>query len=439
MISREELYGLVWSKPMSKVAAQFQVSGSYMARVCTILNVPRPERGYWAKLTVGKAPPREPLPQALPGDQLHWIKDRELPPPPKPRRPPEHRARVKVRIPKNRMHSLVRGAKQQFENSRPVDEGAYLKPRKRLLVDVTASKGCLGKALDFANELFNAFEAVGYRVVIAPSDEPLSRAIIDERKLRNAERNPDVQNAPWSPARPTVVYVGGVAIGLAIIEMSEEVLRRKARGRNSREINFIAPTRARPSGRLRLVVYSPYRSVDWSTDWQETNKASLRSAVKSIVKSVDDAAVDLVAKFEEADRLAEIARQERLAAEENRRREEDQRRVERSVRDSREQLDQIIQQWSDVLTIERFLAAIEQRAAALPATERASVLQRLQLAREYLGTQDPLDFFLSWKTPSERYPPLYTCSGTAPRSATDSAAIDQPAGTDLQKNPAQSN
>jgi hypothetical protein len=143
VISREELYGLVWSKPMSKVAAQFQVSGSYMARVCTLLNVPRPERGYWAKLTVGKAPPREPLPQALPGDQLHWIKVRELPPPPKPRRQPEYRARVKLRIPKNRMYSLVRGAKQHFENSRPVDEGAYLKPRKRLLVDVTASKGCL--------------------------------------------------------------------------------------------------------------------------------------------------------------------------------------------------------------------------------------------------------------------------------------------------------
>jgi hypothetical protein len=33
MISREELYELVWSKPMTKVAEQFKVSGSYMARV----------------------------------------------------------------------------------------------------------------------------------------------------------------------------------------------------------------------------------------------------------------------------------------------------------------------------------------------------------------------------------------------------------------------
>ena len=64
MISRDELYRLVWSKPMTQVAEQFAVSGTYMARVCALLNVPRPERGYWAKLAVGKVPAPEPLPEA---------------------------------------------------------------------------------------------------------------------------------------------------------------------------------------------------------------------------------------------------------------------------------------------------------------------------------------------------------------------------------------
>jgi hypothetical protein len=45
MITREQLYELVWSKPMTKVAEELQVSGSYMARVCSVLNVPRPDRG----------------------------------------------------------------------------------------------------------------------------------------------------------------------------------------------------------------------------------------------------------------------------------------------------------------------------------------------------------------------------------------------------------
>lgn len=45
-VSREALYEIVWDAPMLKVAARFGVSSSYMARVCTLLNVPRPERGY---------------------------------------------------------------------------------------------------------------------------------------------------------------------------------------------------------------------------------------------------------------------------------------------------------------------------------------------------------------------------------------------------------
>jgi DNA-binding winged helix-turn-helix (wHTH) protein len=35
VVSREELYELVWSVPMVKVAEKFNVSGSYMARVCS--------------------------------------------------------------------------------------------------------------------------------------------------------------------------------------------------------------------------------------------------------------------------------------------------------------------------------------------------------------------------------------------------------------------
>jgi len=62
-LTRETLYNLVWSEPMLKVAARFGVSSSYMARVCTMLDVPRPERGYWAKLAFDKAKPKPPLPE----------------------------------------------------------------------------------------------------------------------------------------------------------------------------------------------------------------------------------------------------------------------------------------------------------------------------------------------------------------------------------------
>jgi hypothetical protein len=54
----------------------------------------------------------------------------------------------------HKVHGLVGGAKSHFEKGRPVDEGAYLKPYKKLLVDVTASLTNLDKALGLANDLF---------------------------------------------------------------------------------------------------------------------------------------------------------------------------------------------------------------------------------------------------------------------------------------------
>lgn len=53
---REELHKLVWAKPMIEVvAAQFDAPTSYLARVCTDRRVPRPGRGYWAKIEAGAA------------------------------------------------------------------------------------------------------------------------------------------------------------------------------------------------------------------------------------------------------------------------------------------------------------------------------------------------------------------------------------------------
>jgi hypothetical protein len=126
------------------------------------------------------------------------------------------------------------------------------------------------------------------------------------------------------------------------------------------------------------------------------------------VKAIKNAAVELVDKLQEADRQAEIERLAWLAEEEKRRQEEDHRRVQQSIKDSQSQLVEIIQAWSDVMNLERFFQEANGRALCLPAHARDAVLERLKLAREFAGTQNPLDFFLGWKTPIERYQPLST-------------------------------
>ena len=436
MISRDELYVLVWSKPMTKVAEQFGVSGSYLARICTLVNVPRPERGYWAKAAVNKAPPQTPLPPPQPGDPQHWSKEGEQAPVARPRTPPRHNPKKKVQIAFNQVHGVIRGAKSHFENGRKVEEGAYLKPYKRLLVDVTASKEHLDKALTLANDLFNALESVDHRVVIAPANAGLRRRRIEERETAAKSRDDWQYSGLWSPDRPTVVYIGTVSIGLAIVEMSENVMLRYVHGKYIRESEYVPPrsrhyvdhtwttTRDLPSGRMRIVAYSPYGEVHWSTQWQETKSAPLGSQIRTIVEAIEAMAPDLVAKLAEADRHAKIRHQEWLAAEERRNREADRRRVEKSITDSETELHQIIEQWSNVVGIERFLSGVEQKAHSLPDIDRLYILERLALARSVLGTQDPLDFFRNWKTPRERYKPQY--ENNEPGAEALDAMTDQP-------------
>jgi hypothetical protein len=58
-LSREDLYELVWSKPMTELAQDFGLSDVALAKRCRKLGVPIPGRGYWARVAAGQTP-RQP-------------------------------------------------------------------------------------------------------------------------------------------------------------------------------------------------------------------------------------------------------------------------------------------------------------------------------------------------------------------------------------------
>src|SRR5438045_1446917 len=59
--TREELYDLVWSEPMTKAAQRFGMSDVGLKKICVKNSVPVPARGYWRRLEVGKGTRRPPL------------------------------------------------------------------------------------------------------------------------------------------------------------------------------------------------------------------------------------------------------------------------------------------------------------------------------------------------------------------------------------------
>ncbi len=58
-LSREDLYELVWSKPVTELAKDFGLSDVALAKRCRKLGVPVPGRGYWARVEAGQTP-RQP-------------------------------------------------------------------------------------------------------------------------------------------------------------------------------------------------------------------------------------------------------------------------------------------------------------------------------------------------------------------------------------------
>jgi hypothetical protein len=416
VITREALYALVWSEPMLKVAAKFSVSSSYMARVCTSLNVPRPERGYWAKLAVGKALPKPPLPDARPGDELVWPRngqhvevDWPLP------RPPSMplKRRIRTSIPRSGQHPLIEGVKTHFEEGRiPSYSSGYIKPYKKILVDLVVSRTGLDKALSFANQLFWQLEEQGYRVIIAPSVESFKRAEVDEHEIPVKNRG---YSDLWSPWRCTIVYVGTVAVGLTIIEMSEETEVRYIDGQYIREHDYVPVKKGKyilnhgwttkkdfPTGRLCLQAYSPYPRAKWIKRWQESKNRDLNSQIKTIRKELEQKVADIARLVKEGEHQATKEREEWKAQQEQWQREEEKRRVAEALKESKKELHQIIDNWAEANRIEQFFQDTERRAVSLGEDEKFKVLERLKIARALIGSTDALARFMEWKSPDER-------------------------------------
>lgn len=67
IVSREQLYALVWETPMSRLSDHFGLSGNGLAKICRRLEVPYPPRGWWAKKAAGHKVRQAPLPKPQPG------------------------------------------------------------------------------------------------------------------------------------------------------------------------------------------------------------------------------------------------------------------------------------------------------------------------------------------------------------------------------------
>lgn len=412
-VSRETLYTQVWAMPMTTLGKEYGVSSSYLARICTRLNVPRPERGYWAKLAVGKTIEQPVLPVARPEDELEWCKEgvsqkirKSLPV------APSKKLRKTARTsPRLSLHRLINGAKAHFVVGRKSDEG-YLKPNKKLLADLRVTAESLDSVLNVANQLFLGMEEYGCRVRIASQHERFQRAMVDEREKSNNQQRYENH---WSPWRITVVDVGTVAIGLMLFETSEEV-EMERRGGKLVPVGKIkcshrsrhdygrswTTTRDIPTGRFCLQAYSPYFGTTWERQWKVPKNEKLARWISMVIRELEGQAKTISDLVREAEQKRELERQRWEAEYQKWEQEEEQRRQDKALADSHDDLLKVIDDWAKIKNIEHFFNEVEKAIMNMDGERRKTLCERLAMARHMVGEGDALESLKAWRTPSER-------------------------------------
>jgi hypothetical protein len=361
-ITREALYKLVWEKPGTVLAKELGISDVGLAKICKKLRVPRPPRGYWQLINVGRKPRIPPLPLARKGEPTLALFS--------PQRPraelcPEDSAvleRIRTEnLPINRIavspdlrgaHSLVRNAKKLLETGHADPYGrmhaqwsAGIKPK---CLDVRVSKKTLLRALRIMDALLKAFETRGLEIEV---DEQKTQCLIDGERVK--------------------FYLW-------------EMVKRSERERNKEQ-------RERPSTFERWV-FTPTGELVFVLDeycldrknWKDKKQSPLEDRLNDIMVGMITAAEIIRIK----NLQYEQERQRRLEAERQREEVERQRRLEAECR---HELDAMVALWMKSFNLRQFVVECE-KALSPDAKQPSdgSEVAWLAWAYSYADQIDPL-------------------------------------------------
>lgn len=428
-LKRSELYSRVCNAPLSKLAPELGLTGTALAAVCRRHQIPYPGSGYWTRKSLGLPAELPALPDGL--DDI--IEIMAVTPKPRKQKAPEANTRLErrsdARTRRLEHHPLLFGAEEHLRKSRAAKDGEFLRPYKRILPDVISSEAGLLRALSIANDLYVALEWQGYRVHIAPAGEGHRRISVQEQEVERKDRKYGRYSSGsiWGPDRPTIFHIDTVPIGLVITEMTERVTMRYINGDYHREDSKLVRSmkawqlthswtteQDMPSGRFRIIAYSPKNGVDWSLSWQDTETEPLAKAIPKIVETIRASRDKLQTLMAAEDEAEARRKKEREDEWERYLRREDGRKVAQAIKDSQQQLAEIIESWGKAIVVERFFSDVEQRLEAVDEALRQHLEERLKLARQMMGSIDPLDFMANWQAPDDRYRSKYDESPQPP-------------------------
>jgi hypothetical protein len=411
---REELYHLVWREPAERIAALYGISTDLLAKKCSEMRIPRPLAGYWKALAKGVAPAIPELP-ALKKDKVvkslvnsnspMQLSTIALP------KPVLSVTRKQAPVTENG-YGLIIDLKTYLPVSSVTEDG-YYKPTKKKLLDLNVSDTGFDSAIEFLSRFFDALGNKGYRVTLDVPRERLHRADIDinEDSKEGGHRWDNL----WRPYTPSIICIGDMYFAFNLAEMTEYVPAKKVknrylrdeqmgrwvRGRNSEPFLHVSK-HTLPTGRFLLQLYSPYTSAKWLLQFRQTKQCGLISQIPKMISAMQQAVPLILKQLEKA----------RIEAEEWRIQRDGEQTIylekkrielpEEARSASRTELKSIMAQWIEDKQLEQFFHEAELDAAMLDEQQKIQVIERLQLARQFLSEDTTIERLLKWKTPEER-------------------------------------
>lgn len=415
-LRREELYELVWSKPMVEVAQDFGISDVGLAKRCRRLSIPVPGRGYWARVEAGQKPVRPKLPERK--EIVYW----------------DHEALTmparREGVAESEVHDAIRGL-ESLSSLRArastlsitaaesvLDCGAAVKRTARQLrhprraefvfergnragplVSMDVSDGVLDRACLLADCILKASEALGWRFVEPPKKEP------ESQPERSQHGGPEVRKPPIREARLGELFVAGEGVGLHIEERTRDEKRKPSAAelaREGRAYGYRAPRKVNvPTGNLRVVCLDTYPKYGAPTrvTWYDRAGRRVEDQLPAILEGFYELALSIKT------RRADDERKQRQREEAVRRRKELEARQDVNAALVK-QLETDAGAWHRARYLRRYIVAARRTlgAATIRVRFQKEQIDYLAWAERYVDELDPLN-------PAPRSVEFLECTG----------------------------
>jgi hypothetical protein len=265
-LTREELYQMVWSKPVTKWSKEFGLSDVGFAKICKKMKVPLPGRGYWAMVQKGLKLSR-PILKPIHDSKLSVVEIRkrtldvvksktidEDDPLVIFEKLPENKIVVPERL--HSPHPLVKTT-EAFLKSRDVDKYGRIMNHRLSCLNVHVSKALLPRTMRIMNTIIKELEKREMKI------------FMKERGYPN-----------------TILSIKGEELEICIEEPSEKVEHQKTKSElenAKRYASLYAHTTYdyKPSGKLRLFITTYSRGLIRKS-WHDSESKKIEDRLNEI-------------------------------------------------------------------------------------------------------------------------------------------------------------